>query len=226
MSPSTVQVWTDRDDDVVIAAMLGDKGNPIGPATVESLDAAVSALTDEQALVITGRAGWFTGGLDLGILGAGGAAADTLLAGMGRLLFKVLQSRRPIVVAADGHGVAAGAMLMLAADLAIVSDRPADYGFSEVRSGIPLPAAVIELIAARAHPGARLRLAAHGELVGPHDAVQLGLADEVVPVDTLLDVAVARAAALAVLPAEAYATTKRRVVAPLVEAMSSTTPNS
>ena len=204
---------------VVVAQIDGGKGNALDIEIVDGLLHELRGLTSTQGLVVTGCAGMFTGGLDLSTLAAGGEPADRLLAGMGRLLVGVLRSSRPVVVAADGNGVAAGAMLMLAADLAIVSDRVSNYGFAEVRSGIPLPASVVTLIECRAATWATMRLAAHGELVGPDDAVRMGLADQVVPVESLTDVAIVRAAELASLPAEPYATTKQLVNADLAEAM-------
>ena len=207
---------------VVVASIDDGKANALDLATIVGIHEVVGDLGDHQALVLTGRDGMFSGGLDLGVLAAGGQAADELLATMGRLLVAMLRSRRPIVVAADGHAVAAGAMLMLAADHAVVSDRSANYGFAEVPNGMPLPTGVVELIAERAAPTAALRLAAHGHLAGPVEAVELGLADRVVAADDLIDVSVEAASGLAALPVEAYAETKRRVTRRLVERMSAT----
>lgn len=120
-----VRLTRSDDSPVLVASIDGGRGNAIDPDVVTGLADALAQVADDEALVVTGRAGIFTGGLDLTILQEGGEPAQTLQAGMGRLLVDVLRSRRPVVVAADGHAVAAGAMLMLAADLAYVSDRPA-----------------------------------------------------------------------------------------------------
>jgi enoyl-CoA hydratase len=57
------------------------------------------------------------------------------------------------------------------------------------------------------------------------EAVAAGLVDRVVPADTLLDEAIATAARLASLPAQAYALAKRRLRAPAVERIERDAPS-
>lgn len=196
---------------VVVATIDDGKVNALTLDLVGELHGVVDAVGADSALVVTGRPGTFSGGLDLDVVGAGGPPAQALVGALGRLLVAVLSSTRPVVVAADGHAVAAGAMLLLCADLAVVSDRPARFGFTEVPAGLPLPEGVVDLVAARVAPSAVLGLTAHGRLVGPGEAVDVGLADLVVPGAELHDRAVAEASRLAALPIEAYAETKARV---------------
>lgn len=210
------------DPTVSVAAIENGKANAIDFALIDALAAAIDGLTPTQALVLTGRAGMFTGGLDTTILETGDARSSELLAAMGNLLTDCLDAPRPIVVAADGHGIAAGAMLMLCADRSIVSDRPAKYGFAEVPNGIPLPRGVVELISAKAHPRATLQLAVHGHLASPAEAVELGLADQVIPATDLISTAIAQAGHLAALPADAYASTKRLAHERLISRMNPT----
>ena len=73
----------------------------------------------------------FTGGLDTTIVEAGDVRAQQLLDAIGQLLIACHQSPRPIVVRSRWHAIVAGAMLMLAADYVVASDRPAKYGFAE-----------------------------------------------------------------------------------------------
>ncbi len=215
----TINLLASPHDTVVVAALDNGKANVIDFAMIDALHALIAGLDTTEALVLTGHPGMFTGGLDVGIVDGGDDQARALLAAMGRLLTTILQAPRPIVVAASGHGIAAGAMLMLVADHAIVSDRPAKYGFAEVPNGMALPRGVVELIAAKANPQATLRLAAHGHLATPHEAVELGLCHRVVPDDELIATAADHAAVLGALPADAYATTKQLVNAQLVERM-------
>ncbi|MEO1058530.1 MAG: enoyl-CoA hydratase-related protein [Actinomycetota bacterium] len=209
----------DSNDAVTIATLENGKANALTLAMIETLVAQVDAIASDGALVIEGGSGMFTGGLDLAVLGAGGEAASNLMAAMGRLLTRILDGPRPVVVAADGHAVAAGAMLMLVADRAIVGDRRATIGFAEVANGLALPAGAVELVRHRVSSSKVLALTAHATLIGSAEAVTWGLADEMVPSEAVTPRAVERAAELAALPAEAYASTKRKVNAPLVAAM-------
>ncbi len=209
----------DSNDGVAIATLDNGKANALTLPMIETLVAQVDAISRDGALVVEGRDGMFTGGLDLAVLGEGGEVARNLMAAMGRLLTRILEGARPVVVAADGHAVAAGAMLMLVADRAIVGDRRASIGFAEVANGLPLPTGAVELVRHRVAPPHVLALTAHATLIDPHQAVAWGLADEVADAGDATVRAVEVAAQLAALPAEAYAATKRVANAPLLAAM-------
>jgi enoyl-CoA hydratase len=181
----------------------------------------VRSLHNDEALVIAGDGNMFCAGLDTAIVAAGDEAATNLLAAMGNLLLEILGSPRPIVVAADGHGIAARTMLMLCADYTIVADRPARYGFSEVPNGLPLPAPVVALIRSRANPNMTLRLAAHGEMLDASQAIAAGIADDIVQPDQVVPTATQHAARLALLPGESYRATKQLVNEPTIAIMRS-----
>ncbi|MEO1063228.1 MAG: enoyl-CoA hydratase-related protein [Actinomycetota bacterium] len=204
-------ITTDRRGDVRVVTIDDGRANVLGPAEVAALRAAVAGAGPSEGVVLTGRDGMFSGGLDLGVLGRGGAEAEELLAAMGALLVDVLRSPRPVVVAASGHAVAAGAMLMLAADRALVAVGDHRVGFTEVAGGMALPPGVVELARATVAAPWLRRLTAQGELIGPEDAVAAGFAATAVPPEALLDEAVAAASRLAALDAEAFARTKRLV---------------
>ncbi len=210
-------------DTVRIAVIERGKANALDRVMVADLRRAIAGLDDTEALVITGHGTVFCGGLDNATVAGGGQASIELLRSMGSLLFQMLESPRPIVVAAPGHGVAAGAMMMLAADYTVVADRPAAFGFTEVPSGMPLPPAVIELASHRAAPHLALRLTAHGELADAQEAVAFGLAAEVVPLDRLMPTAIEHAQRLAELPAASYAATKAAVNRRVIDAMNAAT---
>ncbi|MEM8618703.1 MAG: enoyl-CoA hydratase-related protein [Actinomycetota bacterium] len=204
---------------VSIATLDNGKANALDLAMIETLMVHVHAIGGDGALVIEGTEGMFTGGLDLAVLGKGDEAASELMGAMGRLLVRILDAPRPVVVAADGHGIAAGAMLMLVADRSVVGDGQAAYGFAEVANGLPLPAGAIELVRQRVAPQHVVALTAHAVLIAPADAVAWGLASEVVAAGTVTDRAVEIAAQLAALPPQAYLATKQMVNAPVVDAM-------
>ena len=67
---------------------------------------------------------------------------------MGELLLAALTGTTRIVAVCEGHAVAAGAMLLLVADVRIGARGSYTIGFTEPRLGMPLP----ELPAVLIHP--------------------------------------------------------------------------
>ncbi len=112
---------------------------------------------------------------------------------MGELLLAALDGPTRIVAACEGHAVAAGAMLLLVADVRIGAHGCYKIGFTEPRFGMPL----LELPALLARERLdRRRLHAStvlGVTVGPQEAVAVGFLDEVVDPADLHSAALERA---------------------------------
>jgi enoyl-CoA hydratase len=86
-------------------------------------------------------------------------------------------------------------------------------GLTEMRVGVPFPAVPIEVMRHLMGPAVR-RLVLDAELLDPAAAAAIGLVDEVVAPESLLDAALAAAARLATIPAEVFAHTKRQLQGP------------
>lgn len=209
---------TELVEGVRVVRLDDGKANVLGAAEVAGLRAELStAGARGEALVLTGRNGMLSGGLDTRVLAAGGDGARELLGSMGSLLVEVLRSPTPVVVAASGHAVAAGAMLLLVADRSLIAAGDHRIGFSEVAGGLALPSGVVELARATVAAPWLRRLTAQAQLVGPDDAVTAGFASSVEAPADLLDEAVGVAARLSALDPTAFARTKQLVNAPLAD---------
>ncbi len=124
---------------------------------------------------------------------------------------RMLLFPRPIVLASPGHAVAAGAFLLLAADVRLGVDGLFRIGLNEVEIGLTMPLFVIELASRRLHP-ARLDAAIlNAAIYAPHEAVAVGYLDRVVDADQLAASARETAERLSKLNAHAYAASKRRL---------------
>ena len=108
----------------------------------EGFDLAVAA---GHPVVLAGRSGAFTAGLDLKVLRTGGEAAAELLDAMAAVLVQAVELPVPLVAAVNGPAIAAGAMLCLAADHVVMAAGDHQIGFSEVRQGLALPGPAVEL---------------------------------------------------------------------------------
>ncbi|MFG1929970.1 enoyl-CoA hydratase-related protein [Mycobacterium sp. NPDC048908] len=96
----------------------------------EALD-RVQADDDIRAVVISGRPGQFSAGLDLDVLMIGGQQRDRLLRDTWQQFGRVFTLAISVVVARTGSAVAAGAALLLTADRRVDADGDFTIGFNE-----------------------------------------------------------------------------------------------
>lgn len=179
--------------------------------------AEMAAALDEAArdasrvIVVTGRPGFFCGGLDLKVLprldpAALRATTDVFLATMRRLfLFE-----KPLIAASAGHAIAGGMMLMLCADLRLaVDETQSRYGMNEAVTGIPLTGGTLGICTSQIPSAHHTELILHGRLVDARGALARGMLDELTEEDRLVERAHARARELFDLDLGAYRLNKR-----------------
>ncbi len=198
------------DDGLVRVITIDDgKANALSPdiiATVSDEIDRAEADSDVRALVIAGREGRFSAGFDLGIMQSGDwNAIVNLVADGGALIRKLYGAGLPVVAAAHGHALAAGALILLGCDVRVGADVDAKVGLNEVAIGMVLPGWAFTLAEARLSPRFTQRALLNARVTSPADSVDVGFLDEVVSAHELMERAVAEAAALAMLDPAAYA---------------------
>lgn len=213
MSPVSVE-YTSPEGQRSVAVLRFDDGkaNAFNPA---SLDAALAALdeidrSDAGALVVAGRPGFFSGGLDLKALPSLPTADKrVVLTRFGELLLRVFTFRAPTVAAVTGHAIAGGALLALAADVRCGADLPARFGVTEIAIGLPIPSFGVLLAKAALSPPALVEIALHARVLTLREAHARGVFLGLYPEEAVVDAAVAYAGELARLHGPAYAATKQ-----------------
>lgn len=208
-------------DGIAVVTMNRPPANALAPGLLDEGAELMRGLRADppSAVVVTGGGGFFSGGVDLKLAPTLSASEQAgMVAGINRLFIDWYSFPRPVVAAVNGHAVAGGMILALCADRRIGSDA-ATYGLTELRVGIPYPAAAIGCVRAELAPGAARRLVLEAELIDAEAALEHGLVDELVPAAALLERAKQVAAALAELPAGAYETVKEQLRGPAIERM-------
>jgi enoyl-CoA hydratase len=163
-------------------------------------------------VVLTGTDRCFSAGVDLrAILDGGpdytGRFLESLVAGF----LAVFDYPAPVVAAVNGHALAGGCVIAMAADVRYMSGGT--IGITEIAVGVPFPVSAIEIC--RHVMGTSAAVASlGGEAVTPEEALRLGWVDATVEPDELLDAAAARAGTLGALSPEAYAFTKQQLHRP------------
>ena len=196
-------------DGVAWARISNGKANALSFDVLGGLDRCLTLAEEEAsvgALVITGTPGFLTGGFDLTVMqGDDPAAMIRLVSDGGALFTRLFASSVPVVVAAPGHAVAAGALMLLAADERIGADGSFKVGLIETQIGMFLPRWAIELAEERLSRRHFQVATVGARMYAPADALDAGYLDAVVAPEELEATAQAAAEAWAKLPAAAYA---------------------
>jgi len=204
-----------RDDGNGVAVLSADRppANAMDLALLEEIVAAVLPFANDppRALVLAGRPGFFSAGVDLKL-------APTyepedrrrMVSAINAMALGVYELPCPVVGAITGHAVAGGLVLALCTDLRVASSA-GRYGLTEVKVGIGYPQAAIGVVRAELAPHAARRLALGSELLGASECLHLGVFDELAEPDDVLPRALELATSLAAFPREIYARTKREL---------------
>src|SRR5258706_4234362 len=186
--------------------------NALSPELIVALRNAIESAPKEGAgaLIVSGAPGRFSGGLDVPLLLRLDRPA---MAGLWRdfyaLLGAIAASPIPIVAAITGHAPAGGTVLALFCDYRIMAQGDYKIGLNEVQVGLPVPPVILaglrRLIGLR---GAE-RLAVGGGLFSPQEALDVGLVDELVPLERVVERALEWCRRLLALPPDAMTGTRR-----------------
>ena len=190
-------------------------------AELSSVLDAAQADDETRALVLAGNAKAFFAGFDLGVIRGGDSAAiaDMVTAG-GALVCQAYGASIPVVAAATGHAVAAGALMLLGCDHRVGVDGPVKIGLNEVAIGLVLPDWAFTISAERISKRHLQRSVANAVLVDGRGAVDAGYLDEAVPAEQVVERALEVAASLAEsLDPRAYHNTVQKLRAPVLAAM-------
>lgn len=167
--------------------------NALNPALVNELLAAVRLAPDDgiDALVLSGREGLFSAGLDLPELLA--LDADGIRKFWGdffALLEALARSPIPIATAITGHSPAGGTVLALFTDYRVQADGDFKLGLNEVQVGLVVPPVIHRALARLIGPYPAERHLVAGQMITAAEADDLGLIDERKPVDQVIERAI------------------------------------
>ena len=170
--------------------------------------------TDEGALIISGRQGIFSGGLDLKTIQSGDME---LIKDMSEkaflLLARLFSFPRPVVAACSGHGIALGTFLLCCCDYRIGIKGEYKIGANEMLTNMVIPTPILELIKFRISQPYKYRSILGSEMFSMEGAKDAGIIDEVVEEQSLEDASLEKAKYLATMGHPSYSMTKELLIA-------------
>jgi enoyl-CoA hydratase/carnithine racemase len=207
--------------DVALVRVDRPPANALDLELLEQSRSVLDELEQSQpsAVVVTGRDGFFSAGVDL--KATPGLDADgqrQMVIGVNRLIGGWYCFLRPVVCAVNGHAIAGGLIFALCGDRRVCSTS-GKFGLTELRAGIPYPAAAMAVVRAELTPRVARRLVLDAELIDPPTALEWGLVDELVAPEEVLPRAFEVAEELARLPGGAYARIKEQLRAETIAAV-------
>ena len=197
--------------EVAVVTMDRPPVNALETAFVRDLAAVLEhAAAEARAIVLTGAGRAFSAGVDT-------KAAATLdrdgqrtgVEAINGLVTTVFALPLPVVAAVNGHALGGGLIIPLACDVVVATRAECKLGLTEVVAGVPFPAAPLTVVRHRLSPPAYNNLCLTGRVIGPEEALGLGVCDELAEPEQLVARATEIAARLAGYPA--YARVKDQV---------------
>jgi enoyl-CoA hydratase/carnithine racemase len=200
-----------KDHILTLTLARPDKKNAITNAMYGALaDAILGAETEPatRVIVLRGEGDMFTAGNDVGEFAMMATGAFNDERHVSRFVDAIARSTRPLVAAVQGRAVGIGTTMLLHCDFVVLGE---DAKLSTPFVGLALvpEAASSLLLPLRIGYARAYEMFALGEAMDAKTALQLGVANRVVPLDRLHAEAASIAARLARLPAGSLAATKR-----------------
>ena len=180
-----------KDGIQVITINRPDKLNALNRMVMEELDQAVDALIADASLagaVITGAGPKaFVAGADISEFVGLSVSEGMALAKKGQdIFFKIERSPKPIVAAVNGFALGGGCELAMACHFRIASEA-ARFGQPEVNLGLIPGYGGTQRLTRLIGKGRAIELIITGATIDAAKALQVGLVNDVVAADALLD---------------------------------------
>jgi enoyl-CoA hydratase len=200
------------EENYAIITLNNGKANAISHEVVEGLNICLDkAEAENKVVILTGKAGIFSGGFDLKVMTKSPESAKELVTKGSKLSLRMLSFPQPIIIACSGHAIAKGAFLLLSADYRIGLEGDFKIGLNEVMIGMTMHNAGIAIAKARLSEVYLNRSVNNAEIYNSKQAIDAGFLDIIVSENHLLPTAIKVAEMSSKLNKKAHAETKLKV---------------
>lgn len=182
------------EDNIIIATIDNGKFNSITLEALRALKAMIDEVNNNEeikGLILTGTGGFFSSGFNLPMFL--GFRDHKEVVGFFEeeepILIDYFTCSKPVVCAMNGHTAAMGMILAMASDYRIVINKPKlKLGMSEIKIGLPLSPVMSEVMRFGLDTDKKFRdIMYFGNMINPETAKEMGIVDEIVEPDQLLE---------------------------------------
>jgi len=184
-------IKTYQKDQIQIIELNRPKVNAINEELIKSLISHFNSVEKDntiKGIILTGQEGIFSAGLD--IIELYNTDKEYMIFFwdlFSKLLIKIYSYPKIIFSAISGHSPAGGTVLAIMTDYRIMSKGNFLIGLNEVAVGLSMPIGIGRIFQSLLGERVAEKMTLQGELVNPEKAVTIGLVDEIIDQDKLLD---------------------------------------
>ncbi len=215
-------------DGVTVARLDRPPVNALNPEWLAEIEAAFTALERDRsvhAVVLAGAGKTLSAGMDLKELQGFDTSRQRATVSALNSTFSTLYGfAKPLVCAAHGAAIAGGLFFVLVSDYRVAGER-ALFGLAELRVGLRFPVGALAIAMSELSPTACRRMMLGAGNHTAETAQALGVVDEVVATEQVLERATAVARDYAVLPGQSFTETKRALRADALARIASQQPD-
>jgi len=119
---------------------------------------------------------------------------------------------KPTIAAITGHAIAGGCILALCCDYRLIAPGRKLMGLNEIKLGVPVPYPADCIL--RQIVGVRVarEIVESGEFYQPEELLQMGMVDQIIPLEQVMPKSIEKADSLGALPQVAFARIKQNRV--------------
>jgi len=211
-------IHVERHDQVAVLKLNRGVTNALNLQLLHELAEHLREMRDDSAAraLVLGSANdkFFSIGLDIpGLFGLARQDFAAFFQTFDRVCLDLYTWPKPTVAAISGHATAGGCILALCCDYRFIAEGRKLMGLNEVKLGVPVPypgdcilRQVVGIQNAR-------EIMDTGEFYPPEKLFQMGMVDQVLPLDQVLPQAIEKAEREGALPDEVFGSSKRSRVA-------------
>jgi len=154
--------------------------NAMNPAFVSGLTETLKqAAASSDAVVVSGRPGMFSAGLDIPhLLNLDEAGMKAFWSGFLGLLHTLAHMPVPTAFALTGHAPAGGIVISLFGDYRVMAAGNYKTGLNEVQVGLVVSPVIAKALVRLIGPHPAEKILVPGSLLSPEQALEIGLVDE------------------------------------------------
>ena len=226
IQPSTMaHIHLIKKEDYGIIQMDRDKANPMNHEFVAELRIALKNFMEDDSIkgaIINGKENFFSAGLDLPELYTYDEQQfDRFWRNFMELVSDLIAFDKPLIASITGHAPAGGCIIAIGCDYRVMAQGNYKIGLNEIPIGLVVPRGIFDIYSFWIGTKTAFHYLMEGKLFSPEHAKEIGLVDELVPADKVLETSEIKLKQYLKFEQTGWRTTKRQLKQDLLRSVCS-----